>query len=889
MYISAERSGNKIIVWERHADDSRTVVEYPAPYYLYAEDKENGNKLSLYGHKVTRFDFDNYKDLMDTRRNLHNAKIRTFESDVKLEHKVLSQHYYGTEAPTLNVTFLDIEVDYSREIGFASCENPYAPINSVALYHQWSDRTVIIAVPPKTWGTDPRVWEEKVDPEIRDLAEVFLVENEYELLFLLLREIKNSDMLSGWNSDFFDMPYICKRIEISLGSSFLKQLAFEGGKPPRYAEVERFKKMQTTVISDSRIFMDYLQIFKKFEMDERHSYSLESISEEFLELPKLHYEGTLAELYTNDFNMFMRYNIRDTECLRGFEEQLGYAELAVQMYHSSTGVFNNVGGTIKLAELSIMNFCHNVLDVVVPDTPPPPEFVEKAQGAFVLTPKAGLHKWIGSVDIASLYPSAIRTVNISPETMIGQFTGKVEDFDRFNSTDYDDFPAILVFEDKLTGRSETQSRTIGEWKNWLRENQCAISGYGTVFDQKVKGVIPSILEEWFATRKKYKNEMGKYNKQLERIKEEVGLEEYKRLTIEDPDVKRLVELSEYNDRLQYCYKIKLNSTYGALLNKFFKYFDQRLGESTTGTGRAILRFMCGETNEVLTGIRDSAGEAVVYGDTDSCYFSIAGVDDIDSAVNIADNAAAEVNSRFQGFVKRAFFATEEFSNHVKAEREVVAKAGIFVTRKRYVLNVVDDEGKKVDKLKIMGLDIKKTIIPKFYQKKLAEFIGRFLRGENWDDVARDVVNLKRTIREEVPLNKLGVPKGIQKLEFYTGQYDRDPLQCRLPGHVAASIHYNAVLDHMDDKDSMRINSGDKIYIFYLKNCYGPRKRFKSIAMPVDIKDIPDWFTERALPDIDIEAQLHRLVDKPLHNILKVIGEEPPTAQTVLANDSVEFM
>lgn len=270
----------------------------------------------------------------------------------------------------------------------------------------------------------------------------------------------------------------------------------------------------------------------------------------------------------------------------------------------------------------------------------------------------------------------------------------------------------------------------------------------------------------------------------------------------------------------------------------------------------------------------------------SCYFAI-DKDVQDEAVKRADEISSKVNSTFQSFVKDAFYVQDDFSDLIKAEREIVAKSGIFVTRKRYILNIVDDEGKSVDKLKTMGLDIKKTILPKFYQTELANFIGRFLRGEMWDDVARDVVKLKQHIRKDVPLEKLGLPKRVQKIESYTEAFNKD-VKTALPGHVAASIHYNSCLKQYEDTASNEIRSGDKIQVFYLKTKRGPNEKFKSIALPVDLNVVPQWFEEYYIGDIDINAQLTRLVDKPLENILKVIGEEVPTAQSLYAKDSITF-
>jgi DNA polymerase elongation subunit (family B) len=263
------------------------------------------------------------------------------------------------------------------------------------------------------------------------------------------------------------------------------------------------------------VLLDYLDLFKKFEMSNRPSYSLEAISNEILpHLPKLDYEGTLHTLYNEEFNHFLRYNIRDTECLKGFEQELGYVALANEMVHNSTGRFRDVLGTIKLAEMSIINYCHYEMGVIVPDCPEVDDTGdgEQAEGAYVLEPKAGLQEWIGSVDINSLYPSAIRSINISPETLMGQFTTEVHAFEMIRKRS--DTQLTLVFE--LTGEAVT--KPAHEWREYLIEQGWAISGYGTVYDQSKPGVIPQILTNWFATRKKYQSMKKDATTQLEQLK-----------------------------------------------------------------------------------------------------------------------------------------------------------------------------------------------------------------------------------------------------------------------------------------------------------------------------------------------------------------------------------
>ena len=868
-YISAIRDRDEVRVWERNGG-KRELVTYPTPYYFFAP-HQDGEYESIFGQKLMRHDFNSYQEMLRARQDCESNNIGMFESDIPPELKILSEHYYKKPAPTLNVTLLDIEVDYNREVGFSSVGNPYAVINSIAMYHTWEQRMIAYAIPPD--GADAPDEEEfiaqmnAIEPLPTDVEiEIHFCANERELLLYVLAEIEDSDMLCGWNSDFFDVPYIGKRILEVLGPSYFKRLSFPLAGKPIWRTVERWGVEQEVLDLQGRTTTDYLDLFRKYEVAERPSYKLESIADEVLpELPKLEYEGSLADLYRKDFAYFVRYNFRDTEILKGFEDTLGYIALANEMYHISSGLCKHVTGTLKLAELAINSYCIHEQNVRVPDNIIDDDSAG-IQGAYVLVPTVGMHEWVGSMDINSLYPSAIRSINISPETLVGQFREcerAVEEIER---------ESMVTLSLMIDGRDDPVQQTAEEWKQTLKDNKWSISGYGTVFNQEKQGVIPAILETWYATRKTYQKKMREADTEADKA---------------------------YYDRLQYVYKIKLNSLYGALNNRFFRYYDLRLGESTTATGRAILRHMCASVCEVLDGkftmpnrkVIDKDGKehwgytddlSVIYGDTDSTYF-VTHASTKEESIAIANAVADKVTSTFQTLMIEKFLCTEGYNDIILAAREIIAKRGIFVDKKRYILNVVDNDGYDVDTIKVMGLDTKKTTLPVDVSKQLNDFVGRHLRGEEWDTVANDIVEYKEELYTTDDIMSIGLPKGVKKVEDYTDQYKIYGSGVRLPGHVAASIFYNKCLEEYDDRDNLPIVSGMKIKVFYLSQKYG---RFKSIAIPTDTQKIPDWFTEHFTVNRDMHIE--RLVDNPLNNIIKAIGKETPSRQSMLVDDLLDF-
>jgi DNA polymerase elongation subunit (family B) len=922
-YISAIRIGDDVIVWER-TKEGRDFQTFRAPYYFYVRpddiedfnggDSEiklhsSGSAKTFKGEEVLRFDFATAKEFQIARQELIGVGVPLFESDIPPEIRILSQHYYGVPTPSLNVTFYDIEVDFDIVNGHSTIDNPYAPINSVALFHRWQKRYVVIAVQPEfkyTYGYAPQEFIDRlneISPLPKDVdIDIIFAKNEEKLLQYFLEEIKDTDLMSGWNSDAFDMPYVGKRCELygkdSKKREFFRKLSFDNALEPVYREyVGRTGQVTTTLDLSGRISSDMMLLFIKYEQYGRQSYKLESISDEVLVddndnpvLPKLEYEGSLADLYKKDFAWFVRYNLRDTEILEGLEQRLGYTQLAIEMYHMSTGVYKHVNGTIKLSELSVVNYCHHVLGGLVVNDITKPEVDKQIKGALVLLPQVGEHEYVGSIDINSLYPSAIRSLNISPETLRGQFVS--EEFAAKEIAAGTDTPLVLLTEgvDEYDGKELPAS----EWKKILKERKWAVSGFGTVFDQNKQGIIPAILEDWFKTRKHYQKLMieAKENHDYEKV--------------------------GYYDRLQYTYKIKLNAFYGALSNLYFRFYDLRMGESTTGTGRAIVLHQCRKVAEVLEGNydvnfpqyssveeKDKDGnlvdpktaldgpvfngmfqsEAVIYGDTDSTYFETK-AESKGEAIQVANAVAKKVNESYQKFMQDNFLCVPGFDNIIKCGRELVTGRGIFVDKKRYILHILDKDGKTPDKpsdeIKVMGLDTKKTTLPKPVSKKLNNFVERYLKGENWDTIATDIVDYKEQILTTKDVMSIGLPKGVKGVDEYTEAYKLDK-ETALPGHVAASIFYNKCRESFKDNRSMQIRTGMKIKVFYLSQKYG---RFKSIAIPVDIEEVPSWFFDNF--SVDREAHLERLVDNPLENIIKAIGKEVPSKQSLLVDSLLEF-
>lgn len=881
-YISASKSweSDSVVVWERQ-DGIRNTILFDSPYYFYVKDPD-GEFTSMYGDKLTKLSFKNQEEFDD---NCLKFKIK-FESDISLVDKVLMDNYYDVPPPNLNVAFLDIESDTLVDLGWSSVENPYAPVNAITIFKKWLNSYFTLVIPPKKWSGD----HNELILKFKDKTNLTICTDETELLTKLLSLIEDVDILSGWNSDFYDLPYLVKRTEMTLGAESMKLWCFQGAPKPRWGEVARFGMKQQTVKIYGRVHLDYLQLFKKFTFEGRSSFALGAIAEEELDIPKLDFDGSFEEFYNNNFEKFISYNIRDVEILEKLDEKFNFIALANQMAHENTVPIDAVLGTIKIVETGITNFAHHKMGLIVKNRDLRGKG-ETVEGAIVINPRVGLHEWIGSFDIASLYPNTQRSINISPEKIIGQFTNGEEDW--FGIYQKDNNSHCLEMDN-----GETLIATGLEWKEILIQEKWAISGFGTVFNQDAPGIIPLAIKFWFTERKRLQAEKRKHStilKDLQKSPEE-NIEEI-------TQVKKLI--SEYDLR-QQTMKIFLNSGYGALLSEHYKFGDPRMGASTTGTGRQITTFMNETIGKLLTGdenvklVKDvgvtingitinsysTTCPSILTGDTDSC-FALLDTDNYKDAILIADEIGILVNKLFPDFMVDAFCCQPGFHDLISASREVVAERGLFIAKKKYVLKVVNVDGDKVNKLKAMGMETKKSDTPKVIQKFLTDVVTNILDGKKYN-VLEDYIILARTdLLKEENLMALGIPKSVNNLDEYYEQYTRYELtgkkKINLPGHVRASCNYNEYAQRMESKNAKLIRSGDKVKVFYL---LPNEENYKSIAIPVDLPKWPSWLLDNFKIDKDLSEQ--KMIDAKLRGIFDAMNWTIPTVQNKFVRSILEF-
>ena len=416
---------------------------------------------------------------------------------------------------------------------------------------------------------------------------IILYENEAEMLQTFLDLIQDADIISGWNSEGYDIPYTVNRVSRILSKDDTRRFCL-WKQLPKKREYEKFGKTAETYDFVGRVHLDSLELYRKYTYEERHSYRLDAIGEAEIGERKTVYEGTLDQLYNNDFRKFIEYNRQDVALLDKLDRKLRFIDLSNELAHANTVLLKTTMGAVAVTEQAIINESH-YRGFQVPNRIKQGDNNTAAAGAYVAFPKKGVHKWIGSMDLNSLYPSVIRALNMAPETIIGQLrpdsteetiqnaiTLEKKSFaaaweGRFGSLEYEavlekrkDIMITVDFEgqpSQVMSAAEIYKLIYDSNMPWM------LSANGTIFTTEYEGIIPGLLKRWYAERK--------------------DLQAMKKKAIE---ANNDLEIAFW-DKRQLVKKINLNSLYGAILNPGCRFFDKRIGQSTTLTGRQIVKHM----------------------------------------------------------------------------------------------------------------------------------------------------------------------------------------------------------------------------------------------------------------------------------------------------------
>mgnify|MGYP003332933408 CR=1 FL=1 len=832
-YVNVSYDIRKNLFHIREYDNGKRIVrsERCRPYAFVTNSNQTykSDYKTLDGKSVAKVSFDSrndYIEFIENHTNVENFKfyglgVRPFE----LIHNFINDEYPGTidyNFNALSVVVLDIETD--SEDGFPNLETANKQVTAITI--RKNNKRVVLGL-------------QQYKNQQED-TQYFQCKNEEDLLnkFLILWKSSqfSPDIVTGWNIEQFDIPYLFKRIERIFDYDKATELS-----PFKLIDKRKFKTTygETVVYHPAGIaILDYLNLYKKFSYTPQESYKLDHIA--FMELgeKKLDFRAlgfeTLDEFYKKDFQNFINYNIKDVDLVYDLEQKLKLIEQVCALAYDGKVNLIEAQTTVRMWDVIIHNHLRNK-KIVVPFFEPygdQQSTIEDSgiQGAYVKDPLVGLHKWVVSFDLNSLYPHLIMQYNISPETYVGR--------------------DLNVNIDKLI---EGQLRDE-DLQNKLRNNDVTFCGSGCMFNRSHQGFLPELMEKMYNDRVVWKERMIEAKKKFEKT----------------PTVELRNEIARCHN-MQLAKKIQLNSAYGALGNKFFRWFDRKYAESITLSGQLSIRWMEKHINQWLNDkIGSNNVDYVIACDTDSMYINLEKYvekfhNDVanENMIDILDNDCREI---FELFIDETYnqlgVLVNAYQQKMKMKREAIADKGIWTGKKHYILNVFDNEGVrfKQPKLKMQGIEAIRSSTPSACRESIKKAL-EVIMGEDEQSVIQYIEEFKKKF-EALPFEQIAFPRSVQNINKWINHGE---IKSACPIHVRGTILYNMFVKkyNLEAKYNL-INDGDKIKFSYMK-------------MPNPLQNNV-FATPGFLPAelelesyIDYEKQFEKSFLEPIKTILTAIG------------------
>lgn len=779
-------------------DETGKRIHYDTTFepYIYLETNNESNDLSIFNTKLKKKKFKNQGERSRYLKD-HNVE-RVFEN-FNVQQQFLIDSFWNkvesdefTKHP-IRVLFIDIET-YSPD-EFPIPENPQHPVNIITTYDSLSKKFI-------TWGL------KKYTPKLDNTTYIYC-KSEEELFKKFLNYIQSDypDILSGWNSEFFDIPYIINRINLILGEEFTKKLSPVGSIRP-VTFMGKYGKEQVHWHVEGMSCVDYLDIYKRFCPTLRESYKLDAIGETELGENKIDYGDTnLATLADTNWDLFVDYNIQDVNLLVRLEEKLQYLELLRMIAYAGLTTFEGALGSLSV----ITGLCAIKARQRGQRIPTfKKEKVEEKQnaGAYVGEPQQGFQNYVVSFDANSLYPNVMITLNLSPETKIGKIIDK------------DDENVTIRH---VNGTTYTLKHA--NFLKFVESEQIAISKAKILFSQKSKGIIPDTVDFYYDKRVKLKKLLISAKKKLSHLTK--GTAEYQKQ-------KHLVDNLNIQ---QHTIKILINTIYGYFGNKHSPLGDDELAESITLTGQSVIK----ESNRLLTNYIKNYAQVtdeeikndnpIIYNDTDSSYISLKHIVKKKGIVAIENN---KVTPEYYKLVENIeTYLNDEIKKwgskvlnskdcRLNFKREAISDVGLFLQKKRYVIHILDEEGIPCNKFKYTGVEVVRTTMPapiKPYVKKIIEIM---LTTQSMSETNKIFSETYDTFKS-LSLEEISFVMGVQGYEKYAVKCDNFETAKHMPIHVKSAYFYNILLDKFNiTRKYEKISSGDKVRFFYVKqpNKYG---------------------------------------------------------------------
>ena len=761
---------------------------------------------TLEGKFVTPIKHDTIKEAREWIESYKDQPHLVYGNN-QYQYSFLYENYPNIEWNSEQLLIFTIDIEVACENGFPNPRDALESLLSIAIKNHQNKKIMVWGIGEyKTTRTDVTY--------IRCANELELVKE-----FLKFWQLNIPDVITGWNTEFFDIPYLCNRITKLLGEEEVKRLS--PWKSVQSKNVFQMGREQQVWVIQGVSALDYFDLYRKFTYTNQESYRLDHIS--YIELGEKKtgnpYE-TFRDWYTKDYQSFIDYNINDIELVDKLEDKLKLIDLCLTMAYEAKVNYEDVLGTVKYWDVLIHNYLMDK-NIVIPQKVKKSKS-EKYEGAYVKDPKAGMYNWVMSFDLNSLYPHLIMQYNISPETLKSENTVPNIDVDKM-----------------LDQKIDTQK---------LKEND-TITPNGALFDKSKKGFLPEMMKKIYDDRTVYKKKMIEAKKEYEKTK--------------NPKLLKLI--SRY-DNIQMARKISLNSAYGAIGNQYFRYYSLPMAEAITTAGQLSIRWIEKKMNKFMNDLMQTENiEYVVYADTDSIYVTFDSLVEKFKPKTVVNFLDAIAREKIEPFINKSYQELADYTNaygqKMYMKREVIADKGIWTAKKRYILNCWDIEGVRYEepKLKIMGVEAVKSSTPEPCRDKIKEALKIIMSGDEKE--INNFIQDFRNIFMNLPPEDIAYPRSVNGLNKWS---DPNSLFAKgAPIHCKGAILYN----HLVKKNKLSgrypyIQNGEKIKFLHLKL----PNVFQSSSISF-ITELPKELTF----NIDYDMQFEKSFVEPLNFILEKIN------------------
>ena len=796
--------------------------KYNPPVYI--EDYK-GQYLTLEGKKVSPI-----SKIEDWRSSKY------YEKDVEKTTRLLVDMYFEEDDPPSNhnLVYLDIECEIGGALTPENIKAAATKITSIALYDNNTKKYFCLILSDNT----------KLIEETNKA--VLIYNNEKDLLkgFLDLWEKLDPTIISGWNSGYFDIPFLYNRIRRVLGEQESLRLS-----PIKKIITQEFTPDNPIKIGGIN-HLDYMLLFKKFVAKQESSYKLENIGKKYVNLGKVEYQGSLDKLYKEDLNKFIEYNLRDVEILVSLEDKLKFIDLAVIICHLCHVEYEKIYLSTALNEGAILTYLKRK-KIISPNKPTTynPELKnpnEEYAGGYLKDPIPGLYEWVIDLDFTSLYPSIIRSLNLGIETLMFRIVNRDKYDNKWSLKELKKLESDVLLDIekvKLNRTIERSQISVKDLIEYIETNNLIISAPGVIFRKDKESIVCEVLSDWFDKRQEYKALMKKaYKVDKDPIKGEL-----------------------YNRR-QHAYKIKLNDVYGVFAINGWRYTDGNLfiSKAITLTGQRLIQESVNFVNEYINNCLNTKKDYIITSDTDSLFIHIKDLllsrhpnidlnnktEVVSKVLELATEIQSVANKNLDKLVVE-LFNLHDRKHYFELKQEVIIERGYFAGKRRYAQFIINKEGVEVEELDMKGLDLMKSNFPPLFRDFGEGIIKEIMFGKSKETIDSQILNFKESLKN-IDWKKLLKPTGLKKLNEYVEKTPEKGeiftyFKSKCPINTRSALYYNDILKHKNlDKQYPLFQVGDKMYISYLKD--NPYKidviGFNGYNDPPEITDLIEKFVDR---------------------------------------------